>query len=118
MVSYKPYGLGLSVGQKTGIKRAYDSKTSVVLQLKHANLAGNDTLGLTQTQINRIEKAKKKGTGLRLTLSFNQLKANHKGGFITAIIAGIAAAVGIGTSIYTAVNNAKKTNSGDSNPPE
>jgi hypothetical protein len=102
MSEYIMHGLSLSDTQVQKIVRASNKNSSVTIRLSKNNLSGDHELPLTQTQINRINKAK---TGLNLTLScaqIKQLKKEHKkktGGLIPLlslipIIAGALGAAG------------------------
>ena len=97
MSKYQMYGLTLSHAQTQKIREAADNNSSVTIRLTKKNLSGNNELPLTQSQINRINKAK---TGLDLTLSCAQVKHLKKtGGLIPLlslipIIAGAMGAAG------------------------
>ena len=51
-----------------------DSGQAVSLRLKPENLVGKHKLMLTQTQLNKINKAKSKKKGIVLKISQNQIK--------------------------------------------
>jgi hypothetical protein len=126
MTEYHMHGLSLTENQVNKIINAAQKRTSVAIRLTNANLHGNVTLPLTQTQINRINKAK---AGMILNLSFSQIKHidtmvsklqnEHKrkiGGFlpllslIPLIVGALGAAGGVAGGVASAVsaaNNAK-----------
>ena len=114
MTKYHDYGVTLSQGQKKKILNAHRNGTGVVIKLKKDNMQGPHKLPLTQTQINRIKKAK---NGTQLTLSEAQLKHMEKiGGFLPLLtliplVAGaIGAAGGLTGGIASAVSAAKANN--------
>ena len=70
-------------------------------------------LALTKRQINHIEKCKENKKGIRLTLSYSQLRKNHAGGFLPMLFAALGAVGALTTgasSIAEAVLNAKAKN--------
>src|SRR5277367_2868109 len=71
MTEYHDYGVTLSEGQAKKICNAHRKGTGVTIRLAKLNLQGDHKLPLTQTQINRIKKAK---NGVQLNLSETQLK--------------------------------------------
>ena len=81
---YHQYSLNLSPIQKQKIVQGYKNKTPVRIRLSHENLEGNDTLMLTQQQINRIFKAKASGRGLEIKFSKTQLQ--KQGGFLSGLL--------------------------------
>lgn len=92
------------------IKTAYKKKVPVTIQLNKDQLSGSDKLQLTQRQINKIEKSKKEHKGCRITLSYDQLKQNHSGGFLPLVFAGLAALgslVGGGAAVAKTINDNK-----------
>lgn len=84
--NYVEYGLMLTDGQK---KKLGSGKDSMTLRLTKDQLSGNDRLLLTKTQANKIQKSQQKGVGMDLRLSAAQL--SKQGGFIGALLAGLAA---------------------------
>jgi len=94
---YQEYGLALTDSQKRKLQSA---KEGVTLRLTNSQLSGHDRLLLTKSQINRIETNRRKGVGMDLKLSATQLK--KQGGFLGALLAGLAApmigkVLGLGT---------------------
>lgn len=91
-MAYIPYKLNLKVKQKQQLSTAYKAKSAVTLRLAYEQLqSGDDTLGLTQTQINRLEKRKVEKKGIQLTLSPTQLA--KQGGFLGPLLLNVAKTV-------------------------
>lgn len=84
------YQINLSDNHKNKIKTGYKNKIPVTIQLK-SDQKGNEKVLLTQRQINKIEKCKKDKKGCRITLTHDQLKKNHSGGFLPLLFAGLGA---------------------------
>ena len=82
-MGYREYGLTLTESQRR--KLGMSKGTPVTIRLRPNQLSGNDKLMLTESQIKRIEK----GKGMDLILSATQMK--KQGGFVGAILAGLAA---------------------------
>ena len=85
---YVKIGLNLSQFQKEKIKQAFQNKTGLTLTFNNHQLQGSDFLGLTKTQVNKINDAKAKGLGVTLKLS--KLQISKQGGFIGTLLAGLA----------------------------
>ena len=85
---YAKIGLNLSQFQKEKIKQAFQNKTGLTLTFNNHQLQGSDFLGLTKTQVNKINDAKAKGSGVTLKLS--KLQISKQGGFIGTLLAGLA----------------------------
>src|SRR6476469_1678482 len=83
MTEYHQYGVTLSEGQEKTIHDACKKGTGATIKLAKLNLQGDHKLPLTQTQINKIKKAK---NGVQLNLSETQLKhletKEKNGGFL------------------------------------
>lgn len=91
-MAYSTYKLSLTDKQKQLLSSAFQSKTAVTLRLKYEQLqGGSDTLGLTQTQINRIEKHKAQKKGVQISLSPSQL--SKQGGFLGPLLMNAAKAI-------------------------
>ena len=59
---YHPYRGNLTAGQAESVAKAMKNKTPITLRLTYNNLRrGDETVNLTQSQINKLEKAKNKG---------------------------------------------------------
>ena len=85
---YVKIGLNLSQFQKEKIKQAFQNKTGLTLTFNNHQLQGSDFLGLTKTQVNKINDAKAKDSGVTLKLSKPQI--SKQGGFIGTLLAGLA----------------------------
>ena len=92
MTSYYEFSVTVSEGQREKIKHALQNDQAVNIRLDNSDLIGSDILLLTKAQINKIDTALKKGTGVTLKLSKTQVKKNvqFKGGFL-GMLAGLAA---------------------------
>ena len=109
---YIPHGLNLTDNQLEKIIRASQNEQGVVVRITKNNPTGNlHKIPLTQTQINRITKAK---NGLNLFLSSSQLKYLKKSGgllpllaLLPLIFAGLGAAGGVAGGVASAVSSAK-----------
>ena len=85
---YVKIELNLSQFQKEKIKQAFQNKTGLTLTFNNHQLQGSDFLGLTKTQVNKINDAKAKGSVVTLKLS--KLQISKQGGFIGTLLAGLA----------------------------
>src|SRR5206468_8764148 len=111
MTEYHNYGVTLSKKQAQKIHNACKKSSSATIRLKKDQLTGNHKLPLTQTQINKIKKAK---NGVQIMLSEAQLKHMEKmGGFIPLltlipiIASALGAAGGVAGGVASAVSSAK-----------
>ena len=126
-VPYTKCSLKISDNQKAKIKRAMNAKKPVTIRITET---GDDILALTNTQINKINKAFEKNTGVDITLSKKQIKYNLKieGGFL-GMLAGLAAsflpklasvilpALGVGAAQELAATAVKKIVGNGQSPP-
>ena len=92
---YHPYRVNLTAGQAESVAKAMKHKTPITLRLSYNNLLrGDETVNLTQSQINKLEKAKNKGVGADIKISKAQLrKFATSGGSIMnlfKIVSGVA----------------------------
>ena len=85
---YVKIGLNLPQFQKEKIQQAFQNKIGLTLTFNNHQLQGSDFLGLTKTQVNKINDAKAKGSGVTLKLS--KLQISKQGGFIGTLLAGLA----------------------------
>ena len=85
---YVKIGLNLSQFHKEKIKQAFQNKTGLTLTFNNHQLQGSDFLGLTKTQVNKMNDAKAKDSGVTLKLS--KLQISKQGGFIGTLLAGLA----------------------------
>lgn len=95
----------LSEDQIKKIKIAYENKVPVRLLLSYEKIkkGGKYPLLLTKTQKELIETNRLLGRSVTLDLTYEQLKINHKGGYLNLFLA----AIGAGAAIYTAIKNAR-----------
>ena len=92
---HHPYRVNLTAGQAESVAKAMKHKTPITLRLTYNNLMrGDETVNLTQSQINKLEKAKNKGVGADIKISKAQLrKFATSGGSIMnlfKIVSGVA----------------------------
>ena len=57
----------------------------MTLRLSHNQLSGNNELLLTRTQINKIEKSKRDGTGTDIKISISQVRKQIGGNLFSAL---------------------------------
>ena len=80
-MTYVKYGVNLSTGQREKLAKALSNKSAITLRLTKTDLAGNDMLMLTSTQLKRIKKAMNNSTGVDLKISKTQIRhVVQKGG--------------------------------------
>ncbi len=91
---YEKYNVNISKRQEDKLRNAIKSKKAASLRLSKNDLVGAHMLLLTRAQINNIEKAKSRQTGVTLKLSGKQIEANMEvqGGFL-GMLAALAARV-------------------------
>ena len=90
--TYFPYGVNLSQGQLHKLKKAYDDNSEITIRLGKSDLSGPHEMMLTKTQINRISKAQKNGTGTDIKISKTQIrKAIIRGGSLWGTILSLGA---------------------------
>ena len=72
---YHPYRVNLTAGQAQSVAKAMKHKTPLTLRLTYIILMrGDETVNLTQSQINKLEKAENKGVGADIEISKAQLR--------------------------------------------
>ena len=120
MTTFIPVHVGLSDGQERKLKSAMDSRQAVSLHLKPENLVGDTKLMLTQTQINKINKAKSKGKGVVLKFSQNQIRktGGNLFGLARAVLPTAAKALGLAGLSFGAEKALKKIFGSGGIPPE
>jgi hypothetical protein len=100
MSGYIPYQVTLTDSQKQHLSQALKTKLPVTLRLSFSQLQNGgfrqlqnecDTLGLTRTQIKKIEKHKSEKKGIEITLS--QKQVSKQGGFIGSFLLNAAKAI-------------------------
>ena len=79
-MSYSPYGVKLSDGQKEKLPKALLNNSAITIRLTKNDLTGQDDLMFTKTQLKRIQKAIKNGTGVDLKISKTQIRKVVKEG--------------------------------------
>src|ERR1051325_10204441 len=107
MTEYQNFGVNLSKGQARKIHGAHSKGIGATVRLSKANLQGDNKIPLTQTQMNKIKKAK---NGVQLKLSESQFKHMEKtGGFIplAALFSALGAAGGIAGGVASDVSSYK-----------
>ena len=73
-MSYSPYGVKLSDGQKEKLSKALLNNSAITIRLTKNDLTDPDDLMLTKTQLKRIQKAIKNRTGVDLKISETQIR--------------------------------------------
>lgn len=84
---YIKVGVTLSQDQKEKIKQAFRNKTGLTLKFNINQLYGSDFVGLTKTQVKKVNAAKSKGSSVSLKLSKAQI--SKQGGFLGTLLAGL-----------------------------
>lgn len=74
MTTYHSHKVNLSEGQRRKLLTAYRNKSEITIRLSNSDMTGNDSLMLTQRQINKLNKAKKLGVGSDLNISKTQIR--------------------------------------------
>ena len=74
MTTYHSHKVNLSQGQRSKLLKAHKDKSEITIRLGNTDLTGNDSLMLTQRQINKINKAKKAGRGVDIHISKTQIR--------------------------------------------
>jgi len=88
---YTNVKVNISDGQKEKLKQALAGSTQLSLHLSHSDLAGEHTIALTQSQLNKLNKAKETGKGVNIKMSKTQVRHNMKvHGGILSLPAGLA----------------------------
>jgi len=81
---YTNVKVSISDTQKRKLKKALSGGSQLSLLLSHADLAGEDVIAVTQSQLNKLKQAKETGKGVTIKLSKTQVAHNMKvrGGFL------------------------------------
>ena len=74
MTTYHSHKVNLSEGQRSKLLRAYKDNSEITIRLGNSDLTGNDSLMLTQRQINKLNKARSLGVGSDLNISRTQIR--------------------------------------------
>lgn len=85
-MSYFIYSASLTKVRKEKMPKSFQKKAPFTLRLKHLQLTGSDLLILTQTQVKRIEKKKRNGTGKDIRISAAQMRKQDAGGLFSALM--------------------------------
>ena len=85
-MSYFKYNLKLTDGQKQKLLQSYQKRVPLTLRLKNNQLSGNDEVFLTKTQVNRIEKSKRDGTGTDIKISQAGIRKQEGGSIISSLM--------------------------------
>ena len=80
MTTYHSHKVNLSKGQRMKLLSAIKNNSPLTIRLSKSDITGNDTLMLTQRQINKLTKAKKSGVGSDLKISHTQIRKVIGGG--------------------------------------
>lgn len=106
------YNFNFTTCQLQKIAAAYKKKSTAVIQLAYENLVnGKYAIILYPENAQKVEKAKKSKKGLRLVLTYNEIKDIKQGGFLPLLFAGLGALgaiAGGASAIANAVINKKE----------
>ena len=80
MTTYLEYHVNLSDGQKENLAKAMKTGSELTLRLKNNQLSRRDELMLTETQLNKIQKAVKNKTAADIKISKTQIRKSVKQG--------------------------------------
>src|SRR5688572_20596606 len=84
---YITFGFSLTEGQKVTLANAARNGTGATIRLTNGQLRGEDNLGLTKGQANRVVKNLDQGRGMELRFTKTQLKKMTKMGGILPLLA-------------------------------
>ena len=93
MTSYKTVNVNISEGQEQKLRHSINANCAATsIRLGKDDLEGEHKLAVTNSQFNKLQKAKESGKGITIRMSSKQLKHNLKteGGFLP-LLAGMAA---------------------------
>ena len=85
-MSYFKHSVALTQGQREKMLKSFQKKAPFTIRLKNSQLIGSDPLMLTQTQIKRIEKSRRNGTGTDLRISAAQMRKQDGGSLFSALL--------------------------------
>lgn len=86
-MEYKSTDVTFSENHKAKIKSAFKKKSGVTIQFSPDQMHnGKDRVLLTKRQLNKFEKHKKDGKGVRIEFTYNQLRENQKGGLLNELL--------------------------------
>ena len=86
MASYRKYNVNLTEGQKEKLRKYFQKRAPMTLRLSHNQSSGGDELLLTNTQIGKIEKSKRDGTGTDIKISTAQMRKQSGGNLFSALL--------------------------------
>ena len=88
MTTYFEYHVNLGDGQRASLAKAIESENEITLRLKNNQLMGNDELMLTKSQIKKIEKSVRNGTGADIKISKTQIRKpiKHGGSLFSSLL--------------------------------
>lgn len=87
MTDLHKHSIKLSAGQKQKLRIAFKKRKSTIIGLKSDQLVrGCDQILLTTEQHKAVQRAIKKGTGIRLNMNFEQLLKNKDGGLLKEML--------------------------------
>jgi len=75
---YTNVSVNISDKEKEQLKKALAAGDHLSLHLSHADLVGNDVIGVTQSQLSRLKKAHETGKGAIIKMSKTQVARNMK----------------------------------------
>ena len=92
MKMYTNVKVNISVGQtEKKLKIALTEGTQLSLHLSHSDLAGEHTIVVTQSQLNKLNRAKEADKGVNIKMSKTEVRHNMKvHGGILSLLAGLA----------------------------
>ena len=73
-------------GQKEKFRKYFQKRSPMTLRLSHNQLSGNDELLLTNTQIKKIDKSIRDGTGTDIKISIAQMRKQSGGNLFSALL--------------------------------
>ena len=87
MTTYFNYNVNFTDNQKIKLANSIKNKCPLTLRLKHLDLAGNDELMLTKSQMSKIRKSLANRTGVDLKISKTQINkiVKHGGNLFTSL---------------------------------
>src|SRR2546430_1555245 len=85
-MNYVPYNVTLTDVQKRHIAKAVSTKSPIKIKLSKNMLTGKDVIGLTNRQIQHLEKSKLHNKGAILELSKRQILKQTGSGFLDFLL--------------------------------
>ena len=79
MTHYTNIRMRISEGQQVKIKKAFESNSkSITIRFKFSDLYGEDVIGLTKSQVDRLVDAYEENKGMTIRMSKTQLPTTCK----------------------------------------